>query len=84
MIAVNSESLWPAILAIAAWPAGVVVIVIIVLLLTRGEQQPAVLRAIAELVRAVRGVPEAGLLEPQQVQTDQPSAAVSARCSGGS
>ncbi|QYN41110.1 hypothetical protein K1T35_48090 (plasmid) [Pseudonocardia sp. DSM 110487] len=84
MIAVNAESLWPAILAIAAWPAGVVVIVIVVLLLTRGEQQPAVLRAIAELVRAVRGVPEAGLLEAQQIQADQPSAAVSVSWSRGS
>jgi hypothetical protein len=81
---VNTESWWPAILAVAAWPAGIVVIVIVVLLLTRGDQQPAVLRAIAELVRAVRGVPEAGLPEPQQVQADQPTAAVNARCSGAS
>jgi hypothetical protein len=73
--AVNTESLWPAILAIAAWPAGVVLIVIAVLLLTRGEQQPVVLRAIAELVRAVRDVPTPGPLEPQSIQVDQRSAA---------
>jgi hypothetical protein len=78
VIAVNTESLWPAILAIAAWPAGVVVIVIVVLLLTRGEQQPAVLRAIAELVRAVRGVP-APDLEPQNIQIDQRPAAADER-----
>lgn len=64
----NPESWWPAVLAVAAWPVGVVVIVIVVLLLTRGDQQPAVLRAIADLVRAVRAVPHPGALEPEADQ----------------
>jgi hypothetical protein len=50
-------SFLPVALAILAWPVGVVVIVVVVLLCTRGDQQAAVLRASAELVRAARGRP---------------------------
>lgn len=61
---VSPESWWPAILAIAVWPAAVVLIVIVVLALTKSDQQPAVLRAIAELVRAVRGAADPGPPKP--------------------
>jgi hypothetical protein len=52
---VNPESWWPAALALAVWPVCIVVIVVVVLMLSRGDQQAAVLRAIAEVVRAARG-----------------------------
>jgi ABC-type branched-subunit amino acid transport system permease subunit len=49
-----SGSLWTAILTIAVWPAVIVVLVIIALLRAPSDQQAAVLRALAEVVRAAR------------------------------
>ena len=46
------EALGVAILAVVVWPAG---IVIVALLLARRHQQAAVLKAVAEVVRAARG-----------------------------
>lgn len=53
------EQWWPAVVAVAAWPAGIVVIVVAVLLLAPRDRQAAVLTGIAELVRAVRSSPAA-------------------------
>ena len=44
----------PAVLAVAAWPAGIVVIVLGVLLLAPRQQQAAVLSSVADVVRAAR------------------------------
>lgn len=49
-----SGSIWTAILTIAVWPAGIVVLVIVALILAPSDQQAAVLKAIAEVVRAAR------------------------------
>jgi len=69
--AVGVEVWWPALLAIVVWPAVVVVVVVVVLLLARGDQQPAVLSAVADLVRAVRGLPGGQTVEPKRAGRDQ-------------
>jgi hypothetical protein len=49
--------LLPAVAAVAAWPAGIVLIVLAVLVLVPRRGQVAVLTAIAEISRAARGKP---------------------------
>ncbi|MGH3812121.1 MAG: hypothetical protein ACRDUV_06655 [Pseudonocardiaceae bacterium] len=49
-----SEPHWTAILTVAVWPVGIVVLVIVALLLAPRDQQAAVLKALAEVVRAAR------------------------------
>lgn len=47
----------PAVLALAAWPASVVLVVLAVLVLAPRKRQAAVLASVAELVRAARARP---------------------------
>ncbi len=48
--------LWlPAVVAVAAWPVGIVVMVLAVLVLVPREQKAATLNGIAEVIRAARG-----------------------------
>lgn len=43
------------VLAFVAWPVVVIVVVLAALVLTRGNQRPAVLAGIADVIRAARG-----------------------------
>ena len=54
----TGESVWLVFAGIATWPAAAVVLVLIVMLFARPEQRGEVLRALAEVVRAVRGTAE--------------------------
>lgn len=44
------------VLAFVAWPVVVIVVVLAALVLTRGNQRPAVLAGIADVIRAARGM----------------------------
>jgi hypothetical protein len=75
------DSWWPAVFAVVAWPICVVLIVIAVLLLAPRDQQPEVLRAVAELVR----VDARGLVHQARVSLSPVmSNATSGRRGGGS
>lgn len=65
------ESWCAAVLAVAVWPLVVVVIVVVVVLFAKADQQPALLSAIADLVRAARGVPASANAAPQRDPTGQ-------------
>ena len=54
----------PAVAAVAAWPAGIVLMVLDVLVLVPRNSQVAVLAAIAEVIRAARGKSTTGSASP--------------------
>ena len=51
---VGFEQLWAVLVAVAAWPVGIIVVVIVALVFAPREHQADVLRAVAEIVRAAR------------------------------
>ncbi len=51
----TGEHFWLALAGVLAWPAAVIVLVLIALAFALPGQRAAVLRALAEVVRAVRG-----------------------------